>query len=539
MRLNFEHIILSQLHTVLLKCWFCIMITIIWSGQIFSQSEIDDLNLDARRFISVYEIRKFKKRVPIWEWSMESNSQTRKIVDKRSIIRIEFNKQELSQAVGFKGNIYVEAVLIGKDGSENKAEVLPYTKIGEERTIIGVPARPSREIAQIFVNLLKESHNFIKDYHQLRNYDERLAEHSGQQHLRTPSQEELNATATNLKLLLDYIKFFKESGEEAEDAFLSLISLDYIALDKLEENLSLILQEQQESLKAVNFNPQGLIHVATAFDESVRDLEKLAHIHGTITGDLIYEIIKSQEFLSFTFNKPIDKIEDDIVNGLLVVDKVGIEYQGTFFRNEEFIDQIKTTLIHEVAIRANQRIFQDLDYATIDLLKEGAKDEDILYINLILVDRERRSSTGDLSLREKVYPVGRFKLKTTGWDLQVTDSFALIDRMDQHLAPVQTLSPSHFKGAPGVTLMSTLLNTGNPRNFLLNFLEPSFGLNVSYVDFHTNKDIEISSGVVIGLFNNKIFGTLGVNLNSTAENEVAPFYYGIGFSFAKLGDGLF
>lgn len=65
----------------------------------------------------------------------------------------------------------------------------------------------------------------------------------------------------------------------------------------------------------------------------------------------------------------------------------------------------------------------------------------------------------------------------------------------------------------------------------LHWLEPSFGINVSYLDFRTDRDFEFGAGPIMGLFQNRIFLTTGYNFNVNGES---PFYMGIGFSFSNI-----
>ena len=73
------------------------------------------------------------------------------------------------------------------------------------------------------------------------------------------------------------------------------------------------------------------------------------------------------------------------------------------------------------------------------------------------------------------------------------------------------------------------------KNVLMNFLQPSIGVNISYLDFNTTKDIEIGTGLQLGLFRNKVYFGYGVNLNLISPRD-APNYFFLGFSFAKLSD---
>ena len=59
---------------------------------------------------------------------------------------------------------------------------------------------------------------------------------------------------------------------------------------------------------------------------------------------------------------------------------------------------------------------------------------------------------------------------------------------------------------------------------------PSWGVNVSYLDFDTSKEIEIGAGLVAGLFDNQVHFGCGWNLNVKSDRS----YCFVGFSFAAI-----
>lgn len=80
-------------------------------------------------------------------------------------------------------------------------------------------------------------------------------------------------------------------------------------------------------------------------------------------------------------------------------------------------------------------------------------------------------------------------------------------------------------------------------------LRPSFGVNVSFTDWDDpafdqatgqfaagtkGSDIEITSGLVAGLFDGVVQATWGANLNVGTK----PWYAGLGFSFVNVVDRL-
>ncbi|MEM6265015.1 MAG: hypothetical protein AAGI38_21060, partial [Bacteroidota bacterium] len=191
------------------------------------------------------------------------------------------------------------------------------------------------------------------------------------------------------------------------------------------------------------------------------------------------------------------------------------------------------------AEKAGEVIYSKLDFATIDLLKENAQDGDILYLYLVLSSSPNRpdSSDGISNRYQKILPIGNYKIRSTGWQADVFDKFSLINRIDSPDS-LETTSPSNFKGAPGISLLASYKNDGRRGNKIFNFIQPSIGIDVSYIDFSTTADVEIGVGPTLGLFKNQLFFTYGINLNLTGSGESSPTYFGLGLSFANLA-GIF
>jgi len=144
----------------------------------------------------------------------------------------------------------------------------------------------------------------------------------------------------------------------------------------------------------------------------------------------------------------------------------------------------------------------------------------------------------------------KFLVKKTRWHLDVSESALLIHRIDEELLRLgYPISPSNFKPTAGANMLWSYYNPyrtterikprgkykGQYRQYdflkFLHWLEPSFGINVSYLDFRTDRDFEFGAGPVMGLFQNRIFLTTGYNFSVNGES---PFYMGIGFSFSNI-----
>lgn len=213
------------------------------------------------------------------------------------------------------------------------------------------------------------------------------------------------------------------------------------------------------------------------------------------------------------------------------------------------------TIRDEFALHAGQEIFKRLVYARIDLSNEKIADGDELTISVVWYnsDGNTKSNTNDKSDAVNL-ATAKFIIKKVGWDLDVAESALLIHRFQEgRLRRDYPLSPSNFKPSVGASLLWTFYNTyrvpdkikhsflvseknhGKAKQYpllrFLHWLEPSMGINVSYNDFRTDREVEFGAGPIIGLFRNRIFFTSGYNFSVNGES---PFYFGIGFSFSKI-----
>jgi hypothetical protein len=194
---------------------------------------------------------------------------------------------------------------------------------------------------------------------------------------------------------------------------------------------------------------------------------------------------------------------------------------------------------------AGKIIYKKLVYASIDLSKSGAKAGEVLHIYVTWKITKLTGSAVPPRLT-----IGKYYIRETGWKVEVSDIFSLVERIGENKDNSGTVSPSNFKGAGGAVLMLTyfgedrglkITNRGDTykihkKNRLLNALQPSIGINISYLDFSTKKDVEIGTALQVGLFRNKIFFGYGLNLHMIRSQDISPRYIFLGLSFAKLED---
>lgn len=165
--------------------------------------------------------------------------------------------------------------------------------------------------------------------------------------------------------------------------------------------------------------------------------------------------------------------------------------------------------------------------ATIDLKKAGIKEGEILSITMLWSKSFKTKSDNEFD----PLTIASFQVKELGWRLNVASSIILVNRpsIDDNNPP-KNYSPTRFKGSPGVSLLATYTGLKERSGAFLERLSPSLGLNVSYLDFDTSKDVEIGAGLIAGFFRNRVFFTWGFNLNVPDKSQ----YIGLGFSFAEI-----
>ncbi|GAB4032896.1 hypothetical protein [Spirosoma gilvum] len=353
-------------------------------------------------------------------------------------------------------------------------------------------------------------------------------------------------------LVLDYLGSFENAGEDATKAFFLLLNKDLISYKSLKSNLI----NNQKRLSQINISYREddpkidsiLLYNSNLITSSTKLLTDLSNFNGTTLERILLKFLENN-IRSYSPKVVFDSTLSE-----------NTKKKALYF---DFIDSYFQTVADSLSTVAGRTIYKKLIYATIDLGKSGAKSGEVMNIYLTwILDSKRDSLANSPRL-----PVGKYYLRETGWLVEIADMFSLIKRTNEpsiNSGP-STVSPSNFKGAGGAVLMWTFnredrgLNitrkernskTSNSknnqvnhdefilrrRNRLSNFLEPSIGLNVSYLDFSTEKDVEIGTGLQLGLFRNKIFLGYGINLHMLSPANQSPGYFFVGFSFARLSD---
>lgn len=346
-----------------------------------------------------------------------------------------------------------------------------------------------------------------------------------QKHRTKSFLEKLKSFNNSLSHLEFLFSEFNKVKLSAKSAFLSTAYINNNQFNESHKELQAILLDIEKKIEAAQndeflYTEEIESKWETDLTNNLKRVKNAFDLVGTIVDEKAYESLLDS-----------DKHKLNFIRSLNVK---GYDFEPFYLVYQHFR---RDTLIENVAREANIITLNNtLRYATIDLHKSGVKEGETLYLTL----KHYSEKTIDPNENPNLLSLGRYEPRTTGWTSSINDSFLLVQRLNQPSSNQDsTVSPSNFKGAPGVSFMFTYRNDGDKSSYrkkLINFIEPSIGVNVSYIDFSIEKDLEIGAGLILGLFNKTIFLNGGVNLNGLSFDDDYPFYVGLGFSFLSLAD---
>ena len=378
-----------------------------------------------------------------------------------------------------------------------------------------------------------------------------------------------------LSLILDILKYFESEGGSTQMAFLRLIGKEKLTheyhsrmfregINNIDGVFSAIDTTKTGNSKLDINKIDSLINkLTTNFLQITETLYKLSDINGSTFFEALDKLISDEEaYDSMSSNDSFDHYNSKIITKL--------EY---LFNNPYYLNQMNEYL----AEKAGEILYQDLIYATIDLDLADAEAGDQLIIEMTWNKDLSIKDTADIQTSQTipgytpprpssndgvVLYLAKFKLAKMGWSFKTNESAVLIKRIKENLLRTDyPLVPSNFSLTGGASIMwsyhndhrinkrikvhrKTSLPSFDKRGRLkyrrfpagaqrfFKWLEPSFGLNINYVNFTTEESFELGVGPAIGLFNNLLFFSGGINLMETQER---PYYFGVGFSFVNLG----
>jgi ribosomal protein S20 len=295
-----------------------------------------------------------------------------------------------------------------------------------------------------------------------------------------------------------FMEYFNASGSESKEAFLSISQLTKTEFESLFEPFKkLVLGMPKENLEIIRNDATKRNLLINSMSELKNYLQTL-RLGAVVVEQMIPKKSENQE------NRLQDLLNDSD--------------QYSYIQNE-------------IAQQAGQQLFNRMLYATIDLNDIVVEKEgEILEVKVMWYNIDPNTPNAEEGIE---LSTAKFLIKKTGWHREPSESVLLIQRLNEDLVTVD-VSPSNFKPTAGASLLWTYHNdyrgTTRPGRFL-RWLEPSFGLNVSWLDFDSRETFEVGAGPIIGFWGNRLFFTGGYNFNVAGQS---PFYIGIGFSFKNV-----
>ena len=204
--------------------------------------------------------------------------------------------------------------------------------------------------------------------------------------------------------------------------------------------------------------------------------------------------------------------------------------------------------VHSRQVGAFFEVYRKLVDAQIVPNRIGAKPGDVIIVDLLVYPESQPSTAAAPGSPESnadkfvAFTVAEVHVFSFGWRVAVADSFLLIKRLEEGNAADPNHVPNNYRPAPGASL--TWSEIPRPEStecfiscWVARNIAPSYGFNVSFVNFDKTKTFEIGLGGVIGLFRDQIQVGAGVNLSGDGSFKNRSYFF-IGLSFARLAEKL-
>lgn len=546
----------------------------------YSQNTEEPKSIDPRQFVEVY-YHKDRSDIAwlIGEFNPSNQIFNQKIdrVDNNGVLEIKFLLEDLVQTSNFYGAISIEAEVYGRDGSR-KIEVNPYSLVGQDQSEFGIKSISINDFYGKISSFLSETQRTNIDFNNfrtiVRNIDPQLLTHLEYLGYRLMDDDKFYKPYYSYQVIdsseLDYLLQNKLDIKELIFRNLDTIEQKKLSpffdktsftsrdLDYLANRVSNVIQREIErNTKSGSDNPieQSVNNRIMIIQNQLSDIseyltaildnsEDTKRAFSTLSGYDNMTLNKLLVDLNLITNSPIS--ETNKLDWYNSVTKILNEFNqltypfydiGTSVNQQEKDQVLKEKL--------SSLIFNRLVNAQIDLNKENVQPGEKLTIHILWNDANKKNESTKLNLCS-------FYIDQTGAQFKIMDAFYLVERINQGKGD-SLQSPSNFKGAGGASLMLTYYRNDLRSNAIqkdilnkkcnvfwntMNALQPSFGLNVSYLDFDVSKDFEVGTGLCLGFFRNQLMFTYGIDLHKTHENWYNASYFGVGFSFINIADNI-
>jgi hypothetical protein len=354
----------------------------------------------------------------------------------------------------------------------------------------------------------------------------------------------------SVQRIKEFMHFFNSSGEDSKRAFLNLTSISEIDFNQIYNLVTTDPELTPDSWRDFTSLGETQDDARHKLDQIARALSRLNTFSGELTKMLKSEGYNSL-FLNIDFEHEINKATETsktlIGNSerrALIQDSAQFQTKERYSKEnlDALLNNPKYSLLYdyesyrkireELARRAGGELFSKLVYATIDLRAADVPEGEELKISVMWYNTDGlNSETPDQGIE---LVTANLLVKKTGWYREFSESALFVDRINENLARQASVSPTNFKAAAGVSMLWTYHNDFRGKGFWgksWRWLEPSFGLNVSFLDFSDGDAFEFGAGPIIGLWENRVFLVGGYNFNVGGES---PLYMGVGFSFMNL-----
>jgi len=280
----------------------------------------------------------------------------------------------------------------------------------------------------------------------------------------------------------------------------------------------------KNSRLAVNFN-RDLMRKSLFYDVKRQDWEKLKEhfVDKNIEKDSPIRAGLIQQFL-------LESVAYQVSITARVISKSGVEYDlpvEGYTSLTESVNEDKGITKKKMDTIMDRRLYRlEVDADTDNLKIVDSLPDTVVYIP------ETKTSDGDRLVITVTNHHG-ISPKSAKWELELSD-IGLYTKQEATLLLVKRCVDAkgendlenNFKPAPG----SSFLFKWKSRNKWWNFIDPAIGVSGSFLDFRSDKDLEVGLGFVISLFNGIIQINYGWNLNVKDNRQ----YWSVGVGFLDI-----
>ncbi len=476
-----------------------IVTIIIINSQVLSQDyNLDTTNTYIDDLIDIYHPKSFIRmyesfgKGEINKILIQSVENIPHEVDIDSRIEIEFDRSWIIlHRTNFEADISIEGQIKGKN-EIRKFEIPGYSMVGTQSTSASASLRSYIEM----FGLLNEIHYTYNKFYE--NY-------------------------STIILTLKYKNEIKNIDKGELEQFNGLRTDIINQKQRIKSVLEKINSDSKKTM--LKFLIRNLRDIT-----SVMDADALVSDSKTIVDSIIPSLIKI-DISRNNYQDTLIPLLSSFIKSLNRLDMIGAE-----FRQDEITQKINQ-LDYEISSSTDSLKMRDKNKLTIMKESLSKKYLERVYTDLLGSLRNTNFLVSETGAREgdeiwitirngdsSVYRSMTIRLivKEFGLIKKVNDSFFLLKQT--------AIGTPNFTPAPGVSLTWT----SHPRDHKGGwFLQPGFGINISFPHFSNSSSIDVAAGGILSAFDNAVALTVGFCLTS-GELASERSYVGLGFSFLNI-----